>query len=397
MIFELIGIGNKRYEPTEEVQALISVGRVFSGGKRHLELVRHLLPQGFHWIPVKSPMEEVYAAYDKHFACQEQGSIVVFASGDPLFYGIGGTLKARYPSAKIYIAPCLSAIQLLVRRTGIDSSKLQTVSIHGRSWAALDTVIISQEPLIGVLTDVGKSPGALAARLLDYGYDNYTLWVGEDLEGPAERVRCLSLAEASGAIFHSLNCVILQKTYHRKIPFGLPDHLFAGLEGRPNMITKMPVRLCTLHALELESASVLWDIGFCTGSLSIEARLRFPALGVYAFERRRECLNLMKQNVRQFGAPGINARTGDFFDEDLSLFPRPQSVFIGGHGGRLPELIPFIDVYLEPGAVIVLNAVQESSVTQFILAASKAGWKIQEPLKLSIDAHNEITIMKAIK
>ena len=34
-------------------------------------------------------------------------------------------------------------------------------------------------------------------------------------------------------------------------PFGLPDEQFAHLDGRARMITKAPIRLLTLQALEL--------------------------------------------------------------------------------------------------------------------------------------------------
>ena len=52
------------------------------------------------------------------------------------------------------------------------------------------------------------------------------------------------------------------------------------------MITKAPIRLLTLQALELNRRRVFWDIGFCTGSVSIEARLQFPHLAVISFEIR---------------------------------------------------------------------------------------------------------------
>lgn len=392
MVFHVIGIGNRKYEPAQQVQDFIRTHLVFSGGRRQFELVRHLLPEGHQWIFVKVPLEDMFSLYE-----EQNESIVVFASGDPLFYGIAGTLKAKYPKAELYTYPYLSAIQLLVRRSRINSSKLQTVSVHGRSWAALDEVLIKQEELIGVLTDTNKSPAQIAWRLLEYGYNNYTIWIGEDLEGEDERVREMKLEEACQQSFHPLNLVILQKVSHRSIPFGLDDSMFAGLEGRPNMITKMPVRLCTLHALELNSASVLWDIGFCTGSLSIEARLRFPRLEVHAFERRQECMDLLHSNARSLGAPGIHAYTGDIFEADMSALPSPQAVFIGGHGSRLPELIQLLNLHLDAGTVIVMNAVQESSVHEFYTASEEADWKAAASMKISVDAHNEIIIMKAIK
>ncbi len=73
------------------------------------------------------------------------------------------------------------------------------------------------------------------------------------------------------------------------LPFGIPDTEFALLNGREKMITKMPIRLLTLQALELSRRQVFWDIGFCTGSVSIEAKQLFPHLQIEAFEIRPEC------------------------------------------------------------------------------------------------------------
>ena len=42
----------------------------------------------------------------------------------------------------------------------------------------------------------------------------------------------------------------------------------------------------SLAMMDLFGKSVMWDVGFCTGSVSIEAKLQFPELDIVAFERR---------------------------------------------------------------------------------------------------------------
>lgn len=392
MIFHVIGIGNKTASLSHEKQELVCKNRYFSGGKRHYNLVKHLLPENNVFIIINSPLEDVYQHYEE--VGQE---IVVFASGDPLFYGYSNTLRNRYPNAEIYTYPYFSSIQLLASKAGLNSNQLRTVSVHGRSWQALDSAIIRQEPLIGVLTDQEKSPAAIAEYLLQFGYSNYSAWLGEDLEGEFEKVDHFSLAELCKKEAYSLNCLILKKEKHRQVPFGLPDTDFMGLTGRPNMITKMPVRLCSLHFLNLQDKKVFWDIGFCTGSLSIEAKIHFPDLQVYAFEKREECGEIIQKNQKTFGAPGINVILGDVCELDFSIYPIPQAVFIGGHGGRLSEILKKLDAYLDRNACIVINAVQESSIEEFISTSAILGWQQDGTMQIKIDQHNEITILKAVK
>lgn len=46
-----------------EVQQLIAHHRVFSGGRRHRELVADLLPAGTVWIDIIVPLSTVYQEY----------------------------------------------------------------------------------------------------------------------------------------------------------------------------------------------------------------------------------------------------------------------------------------------------------------------------------------------
>ncbi len=392
MTFYVIGIGNYKVAFTEKLQTRINNTYVFSGGKRHLSLVRHALPKDYQWITINSPMQTVFEQYE---TCK--GDIVVFASGNPLFYGFANTLKARYPKATIHVEPYFSSIQLLTSKTNSNSNDLVTVSIHGRSWQALDSALIKQLPLIGVLTDAEKNPKTIAKRLLQYGYTNYNISIGEDLEGDKEYVQTLSLEDAQKKEYHHLNCVLLHKTEHKFQQFGIDNKRFAGLEGRPNMITKMPVRLVTLQALDILNTKVLWDIGFCTGSISIEAKLKQPDLDVVAFEKRDVCERIMIDNQKRFGVPGIQTVMGDIFDKDLSQYPKPDAVFIGGHGGKLEALLKTLNNYIEHNTRIVINAVQEASAAAFIERCKTLEWDVAQDMTISLDTHNPIRILKAIK
>ena len=373
-----------------KVRAAIAAGRVFSGGKRHYEIVAPLLPEGADWIDITVPLEAVFRQYEGH------PEVVVFASGDPLFFGFANTLRRELPDADITVYPAFNSLQLLAHRMLLPYADLRTVSLTGRPWDAFDRALITGERLIGALTDRQKTPALIARRMLDYGYDNYRMTVGECLGNrEAERVRTLTLADAAGTDFAFPNCLILEQTARRPRPFGLPERDFDLLDGRVNMITKMPIRLLTLSRLDLPRRTSFWDIGFCTGSVSIEARLQFPHLKVTAFEIREAGRALIESNARRFGAPGIDVHIGDFLEADLTGLPAPDAVFIGGHGGRLVEMLQRLDGVALPGARIVFNAVSAPSEALFRKAVAAVGRRITNEMHVAVNQFNPINIMTA--
>lgn len=69
--FILIGLNDEAAPHfSEEVTAIIAAARTFSGGRRHHELVRHLLPANAVWIDITVPLDAVFARYE---SCGEIG------------------------------------------------------------------------------------------------------------------------------------------------------------------------------------------------------------------------------------------------------------------------------------------------------------------------------------
>lgn len=384
MKFIVIGITDNREQHfAPEVMECIRWGHVFSGGKRHHELLRHLLPADHVWIEVMAPLNAVF----KQYVVQ---CVIVFASGDPLFYGYATTLRREFPDAEIEVYPTFNSLQLLAHKMLLSYQDMKCVSVTGRDWKGLDDALIAGEKLIGCLTDKNKTPHLIAQRMLEYGYDNYTVSIGECLGNPdKERVGTYALYEVPADV-QEPNCIVLQQIAPRKRYFGIPEGEFHLLDGRVNMITKAPIRLLTLSALDLPKRRVLWDIGFCTGSVSVEARLQFPHLQIESFEIRPEGEQLMALNSRKFGAPGIQVHIGDFLSLPLADISRPDAVFIGGHGGKLPEMMSRVREYLLPGGVVVFNSVSEQSRQLFCEVVGDC-----KTMNLALDDHNPICILTA--
>ena len=378
-----------------EVMDVIRQGKVFSGGKRHHEIVGSLLPDDAEWIDITAPLDAVFEQYNG------RQCVIVFASGDPLFFGFANTIKRKMPEAEIKLYPSFNSLQMLAHKLVMPYHDMRIVSLTGRPWPEFDKALIEGAEKMGVLTDREHTPAAIAQRMLDYGYTSYNIYVGEHLGNPElEKVTSLTLEEAAQRNFDYPNCVILSKTGNTTALFGIPDAAFTLLDGREKMITKMPIRLLTLQALDLPNRHVLWDIGFCTGSVSIEARLQVPHLHIEAFEVRPECEAIIHENARKFGAPGIEVHIGDFLETDISALPRPDAVFIGGHGGRLKDIMAKVLTVLNPEGIIVFNSVTSPKVS----ADSRKLWDEacaelrlhqEPPLRIQLNDYNPIEILRS--
>lgn len=379
--------------------------KVFSGGKRHFQLVREYLPDDFTWIDITVPLDNVFAQYEEIARGEE---IVVFASGDPLFYGFAATIQRRIPQAQLEVYPVFNSLQSLAHRLALPYEDMTIVSLTGRPWHALDIALIERRGKIGILTDKVHTPSKIAGRLLHYGFNNYMMSIGEALGGEREKVSTLTLHQAAQGSFEAPNCVILargngegeMKEEHSRV-FGIPHAEFELLDGRENMITKMPVRLLSLSQLDLYNRKALWDIGFCTGSVSIEAKVQFPHLHIDSFEVREQCRTILEKNCRKMGVPGINGHIGDFTSLDLPQMVaggelhRPDAIFIGGHGGKIEVMMEMLAKVVEKGCVVVYNSVRDSA--PFEQAALENGFGNIKKTEITIDNYNMITCCRVVK
>lgn len=382
----IIGISDSRRQWfVPEVKDIIARGRVFSGGKRHHEIMMPYLPDGALWIDITVPLTGVFEQYAGH------DDIIIFTSGDPLFYGFASTVQRELPQCAMKIFPSFNSLQMLAHRMCIPYHDMHIVSLTGRPWDRFDEALIRGYEIIGVLTDRHNTPHTIMERMLRYGYNNYTMTVGENLGN--EDNEHVSVYDKD-ATYAQPNCIILQRISDRTRPFGIPESEFHLLNGRAKMITKMPIRLLSLSMLNLHNKQQLWDIGFCTGSVSIEAKLQFPHLKVTAFEVRPEGMALIQSNAEKFGTPGIYAVTASMPCDYKDEWGQPDAVFIGGHGGKLKEIVGMVRQHLLPGGCIVFNSVSEESRTMFYEAVEAVGMKVTSDTLIAIDDHNPIHIMK---
>ena len=140
-----------------------------------------------------------------------------------------------------------------------------------------------------------------------------------------------------------------------KLPYyGMEDDLFEKRVPLNGQITKREIRALTISLLQLSHKSVVWDIGSATGSVAIEAS-RIAINGeIIAVEKDSKNISMLKSNVSTHNAYNVKIIEGAAPDilYDLSS---PDSIFIGGTGGQMDEIIRYSSDRLMQDGIIVMN------------------------------------------
>ena len=342
------GFSRRALELVEQTGMLI-------GGARQLALFPDFSGETLTIGASLSPVVEYLA--------KSEGSAVVLASGDPLFFGIGRYLLRNLPDADLEFVPNVSSVQYAFAKIREPWDDAIFVSAHGRGMkGAVDQVVAHDK--IAILTDEVNTPQALANELIERGRDGYSAYLCENLGTPEEEITHTDLKGLLDISAAPLNVLILIKEYETGDDgagpcLGIPDEDFATVK---KLITKEEVRAVTLAKLRLRQDMTLWDIGAGSGSVSIEADQLMPNGRVFAVERNSQCLAYFKENLQKFNSRNITL-IEDAAPACLDDLPDPDRVFVGGSGGHLWKILAAVDGRLSIGGRVVLNAVTLDTLT----------------------------------
>jgi precorrin-6Y C5,15-methyltransferase (decarboxylating) len=199
-------------------------------------------------------------------------SLVLLASGDPLFFGIGRRMVEEFGKERIEIIPDLSSMQEAFARINVPWDDAFCISVHGGPEIAKRRAmpyevkdipwLIRKYPKIAVLTDRQNNPALIAGEIGTAPAevrDGITLYVCERLGYDDERIWTGTVGEAAGMTFSEPNVMIILRTASgersREIGFGLRED---ELEHRDGMITKDDVRAVSIHKMRLPMKGLLW-------------------------------------------------------------------------------------------------------------------------------------------
>jgi precorrin-6Y C5,15-methyltransferase (decarboxylating) len=369
---------------TPDSRRRIAAADLLMGGERHLG---RLPGSSAERIAIGSNLKEI--AERALSGLKEGKRVVVLASGDPLFYGIGAFLIKRIGKERVEVVPAVSAMQLAFARVKEPWQEAALVSLHAKPIENL-LPALEEKGLIGLFTDETNTPDAIARFLLERGHADWNGWVCEHLGGVEEWVGAVTLEEMARGRFAPLNVVILKR---EKPPdasgadrpvrwegaFGIPDDLFVYRKPKAGLITKKEIRVMSLAEMGLHPDSVTWDIGAGSGSVSIELARLCPEGRVFAIEKNREDFELIERNMRRFGIGNVTA-VCERAPAGLEHFPDPDAVFIGGSGGEMEEILSICTARIKPRGRIVANLITMENLHHFSHFFKEVPWEVSYTL-----------------
>jgi precorrin-6B C5,15-methyltransferase / cobalt-precorrin-6B C5,C15-methyltransferase len=326
-------------------QAVIESAGVIVGGPRQLSLLPDTVSG--ERVPLPSPLHPgLSELVERH----SSATLVVLASGDPMFYGIGATLVRLLGAPRVRVLPHPSSVSLAAARLGWPLGDTDIVSLVGRPLELLHPLLQPGRRVLALVaapTSAAEVRGLLDAR----GYGGSPLMLLADLGGPDEIVAPADGASHSRLAILAIDCrPDLSAAPLPRVP-GLPDDAYE----HDGQITKREIRALALAALAPVPGQLLWDVGAGSGSVGIEWMRVHPASRAIAIEPRAGRAERIVRNAASLGVPGLRVVAGAA-PEALAGLPRPDAVFVGG-GVTADGVLDACWAALPAGGRLVANAV----------------------------------------
>ena len=234
------------------------------------------------------------------------GRVVVLASGDPLFFGLGRYLLRNMAEELIEFLPNVTSVQYAFAKIREPWDDSVFISVHDRELKDVVDRIVANDKA-AILTDGVNTPGMISRELLSRRRSGYKAYLCENLGTAVERIRVTDVKGLLELDVAPLNVLILIREYEDDsqiyIPtFGIPDEEFVSIK---KLITKEEVRVVTLAKLKLRHDMCLWDIGAGSGSICVEADHLLPDGRIFAIERNEECCQFIKENLQKFNTRNV--------------------------------------------------------------------------------------------
>ena len=326
-------------------EALSRADLVFTSRRLHKRLAEQH-PQA-DWHCWQNPMHKSIDRIAE--AGRAQNRIVVLASGDPMFHGIGSTIVQQLTEFDVKVYPAPSCASLAAAALGWPLDHCTVVNLHSGADDGLERALAGSSRHFFCLTKGRRGPVWIAGKLVALGLDDSSVTVLENLADHNQRIRAFT---AAGLLeqqpeFGSLNLVALRRDSASTPGCFLTDESLK----HDGQITKFACRAVTLAALNPAPGQLLWDIGAGCGSVALGwVRLGGRAI---AIEKDPDRAEILRQNARRMNL-SLTVWTGEAAQALGALVDHtPDAVFFGGGLTLMAEVVD----RLPSGTRVVANAV----------------------------------------
>ena len=367
---DIVGVGLCFSDLSQKYLSIIDNAEIIVGGKRHLKWFdKYPSEKREITAPLSGVIEDIRRwMYHK--------KVVVLASGDPLFFGIGHKLVKALGADNVNIHPNISTMAACFSRLKMTWHQAAVVSLHGKDRSMELELALRMEKPIFVLTDPRHNPAWVGDFLRRTKSSQWCMWVFERLGEPEERIRQISPEISSGMTFDEPNAVVLLNTRRKKTIYplftGAPEQWYEHERG---LITKPEVRAVTLSKLRLMPDHVFWDLGAGSGSVAIEAAVFITGGKIIAVEQKKERVTQIQTNAKKFGVEHIRIVQATL-PEGLQDLPSPNRVFIGGGGISMSLILETAAQKLLPQGRVVINTVVAETMASAIATLGKLGFDV---------------------
>lgn len=371
---EIIVAGAGTGELTHEVHEALSEADVVLSSSRFIKLI----PEGKKIIPLKD--------FDSSFSQleHEHGRKLILLSGDPCIYSLIPMIKKRFGNVKVL--PGISSLQVLCARACESWSDAVILSGHGRTLRAGTFLnLVERNRLVILFCDKNISPKWACDNLIHI-HGELEVFIGCNLgshdehifHGKPEEFACQNFPELS---------IILVKNHSVYVPSNIHLRDSEFIRESRIVMTNESVRSVILSRLNLDSASVLWDIGAGSGSISISSGHENIYAEIHAVEYKHEAADLISRNASRFHVHNVIIHEAKALSV-LHTLPAPTHIFIGGTEGELAGILEFISHMKSPVYVMIACVTLETFNMAYEILRD---WENFDALQVSVNTSKHLT------
>jgi precorrin-6Y C5,15-methyltransferase (decarboxylating) len=346
---KIIGCGVGSVSISEHIRAIVADANLLVGGERLLKLFPEHKGEK---LLIKNEISKIISDIK---AASKKKTVVILASGDPLFHGIGGTIGTYFDKDEYEVVPNITAAQYLFAKLAVPWENARFFSVHGGRKINFRLALISS--LSAIYCD-NQIPASVLAGIFVKKFpaaQKRIAVIAENLGTDDEKIREGTLLELSRRKTSGLSILLLLPSSPNTdigFPLGIPDADFIH-ENR--LITHPEIRAIVISKLKL-GPGVMWDIGAGSGSVGIEAASLCPELEPHFVEKNSKRVVQIIKNAENFGISKFHVHRASALDI-IGKLPSPRAVFIGGGSKDISEILKKSFSRLIPSGRIIVSAV----------------------------------------